>query len=139
MGVLDRIFDGAARLLGCTPGQAKVVLAGFLFVLALGVYLAGTAASNLSSQYGRLTEEAQSEAEQETGELTPAELRARQLRERGKLPQLLMEGQIVPDAPPRPDGTALRCGELLQGRSGLTRGWVWIPEERGCRRVAPQR
>ena len=139
MGISDRIFDRAAALLGCTPMQAKALIGGFVFVLALGIYLAGAAASNLSSQYDRLAEEAQSGAEREVGELTPAELRERQLRERVKLPQLLMEGQIVPDAPPRPDGTALRCGELLRGRSGLARGWVWITEERGCRRVAPQR
>ena len=141
MGTIDRIFERAAALLGCTAGQAKALICGFLFVLALGFYLAGTAVSSLSSQYDRLAEEAQSEAARDDDDdfLTPAQLRERQLRERGRLPQLLIEGQIVPDAPLRPDGTALRCGELLQGQSGLTRGWIWIPEERGCRRVAPQR
>ena len=136
MGTIDRIFERAAALLGCAPGQAKALIGGFLLVLALGLYLAGTAVSSLSSQYDRLAEDAQSESAQDGDDdfLNPA-----QLRERSRLPQLLTEGQIAPDAPLRPDGTTLRCGELLQGQSGLTRGWIWMPEERGCRRVAPQR
>ena len=105
-----------------------------MLILAMGVYLAGTAAFELRTEY-QLSDEAEMVTD---GSTNPADQARERLRERVKLPVLLQEGQEVPDAPLRPNGTALRCGPMLQGQSGLIRGWLWTEEERGCRRVAAQ-
>lgn len=128
------IFTKIGEWLGCSEGQAKGVVGGFLMITILGVYLAVSAALELSSDY-RLSDEAEFVTDDTTN---PADLARERLRERAKLPVVLDEGQEVPDAPPRPNGVALRCGPLLQGQSGLNRGWLWTEEERRCRRVATQ-
>ena len=128
------IFGKIAEWLGCSEGQAKGIVGGFLVIAAMGVYLAATAALQLSTDY-RLSDE----PELAGGESTrPIDLAREEVRKRAMLPVLLDEGQVVPDAPLRPNGTALRCGPLLRGQSGLLRGWIWTEEERGCRRVAAQ-
>ena len=127
------LFDRVAGAFGCTAGQARTAVAVFLVVMTGGIYLAGVAGIQLIEHYRSV----EGEEFAEEGDEIILEIR-RDLRERGMLPTLLDEGQVVPDAPLRPDGTLLRCGPMLGGQSGLMRGWLWIAEEEGCRRVARQ-
>ena len=121
-----------AEILGCSPERAKLLVVGFVLLLAVGIYFAAVAAVQLKDEYlgGNNIEEIGEDVEDSILQ------RRRELKKRAKLPTLLDEGTVVPDAPLRPDGTFLKCGPELSGRSGLLRGWVWNPEEERCRRIA---
>lgn len=132
---MNEVFGRIAEWLGVSTMQAKGITFGFIILVLMGVGLAGSAGTGLYEEYSAVD---QNEAPDVEESRNPLDRQIEYMKERQKLPTFLSEGQVIPDAEPRPNGEVLLCGRVLSGRSGLQRGWVWSEEEEGCRRVARQ-
>ncbi len=132
---MNGAFEKIAEWLGVSMMQAKGITFGFIILVLMGLGLAGSAGTGLYEDYSAVDH---NEAPNVEESRNPLDQQIEYMKERQKLPTLLMEGQVIPDAELRPNGEVLLCGRALSGRSGLQRGWVWSEEEEGCRRVARQ-